>query len=117
MMKTRRKRLAVLGFVVAMAAVASPTEGDASGREPETAARAAAASRARRPEALVLVDGGRLLLAANGRSGSISVIDPAARRLVAEHDVGKGLADLASLPGGSHLVAVDRAASAVLLLE
>ena len=106
MKRTTRWRLAVMAILAAVMVGRMAGAG-----EPQTA------SRVRQPEALVLVDGGRLLLAANGRSGSISVIDPAARRLVAEHDVGRGLADLASLPDGTHLLAVDRAAAAALLLE
>ena len=82
MMRTRRNRLAVMAILAAVMVGRMAGAG-----EPQTA------SRARQPGALVLVDGGRFLLAANGRSGSISVIDPAARRLVAEHDVGRGLAD------------------------
>ena len=57
-----------------------------------------------------MIDSGKTLLVANRRSGSLSVIDAAARKVVAEYDVGRGLADLAALPGGRHLLAVDQAA-------
>src|SRR3954471_18394663 len=98
MMRTTPKRIDVMAFVVQALAAVIVGRG-VSGGEP--------AARVRRPEALALVDEGRLLLAANARSGSISVIDPIARRLLAEHDVGKGLVDLAPLPDGTHLLAVD----------
>ena len=70
----------------------------------------------RQPVALVVVNGGKTLLVANRRSGSISVIDTASRRVVAEQNVGRGLAGLAVLPDGSHLLAVDQAANDLLLL-
>ena len=73
--------------------------------------------RLRQPVALVCADGGKTVLVANRRSGSLSVIDTAARRVVAEHDVGRGLADLALLPDGRHLLAVDQAANELLLID
>ena len=51
--------------------------------------------RMRQPVALAVRDGGKTVLVANRRSGSLSVIDAAARKVVAEYDVGRGLADLA----------------------
>ena len=108
MRKTRAPGLAVLASVL--------SGWDALGREPGTATPSEAV-RARQPVALAIVDGGKTLLAANGRSGSLSVVDTATRRVVAEHDVGRGLADLAVLPDGRHLLAVDRAAGELLLLE
>ncbi len=72
--------------------------------------------RLRQPVALVLIDGGKTLLAANRRSGSVSVVDTTARRVIAECTVGRGLADLSALPGGRHLLVVDQAASELLLL-
>ena len=74
-------------------------------------------TRIRQPTAMVLVDGGRRLLVANRQSGSISVIDPGNRRVLAEHDVGRGLADLAALPDNRHVLAVDQAAHDILLLN
>jgi YVTN family beta-propeller protein len=106
MRETTRRRLVVMALVLPTLAGSG-----VSGAAPEVA------TRVRRPTALALVDGGRLLLAANARSGSISVIDTASHRLEAEHDVGKGLADLAPLPDGTHLLAADAAANEVLLLE
>jgi len=75
------------------------------------------ARRVRQPVALACIDGGKTVLVANRRSGSLSVIDAPSRRVVAEHDVGRSLADLAVLPDGRHLLAVDPAASELLLIE
>jgi len=73
--------------------------------------------RVRQPVALACADGGKTVLVANRRSGSLSVIDAASRRVVAEHDVGRGLADLALLPDGRHGLAVDHAADELLLID
>ncbi len=75
------------------------------------------ARRLRQPVALAVVDEGRTLLVANRRSGSLSVVDTAARRVVAEHDLGRGLSDLAPLPDGRHLLAVDRESGELMLIE
>lgn len=75
------------------------------------------ASRVRRPVALAPSVDGKRLFVANARSGSVSVIDPAAARVVSEHDVGRSLADVAPLPDGRHLIALDRAADALIVLE
>jgi YVTN family beta-propeller protein len=72
--------------------------------------------RFRQPVALAIVDGGKTLLAANRRSGSLSVIDTASRQVVAELNAGRGLADLAVLPDGRHLLAVDRESSELILM-
>ena len=74
-------------------------------------------ARIRRPSALVLVDGDRRLLVANRQSGSISVIDPATRGVLAEHSVGRGLADIVALPDDRHVLAVDQAGHEILLLN
>jgi YVTN family beta-propeller protein len=74
-------------------------------------------TRIRQPIAIVPVAGGQTVLVANGRSGSISVIDAASRRVVAEHDLGRGLSDLALISGGRRLLALDRLASELLLIE
>jgi len=69
----------------------------------------------RQPVALVCIDGGMTLLVANRRSGSVSVVDTAARRIIAECEVGHGLADLSMLPDGKHLLVVDQANELSLL--
>ena len=75
------------------------------------------ASRMRQPVAMAVTDGGGTLLVANRRSGSISVVDASTRKLVAEYDIGRGLTDLADLPGGRYLLATDQAASQLLLID
>jgi YVTN family beta-propeller protein len=75
------------------------------------------AKRMRQPVALAVADGGKNLFVANRRSGSLSVIDTTTRRVVAEYDVGRGLADLAILAGSQNLLAVDQAANELLLLD
>ena len=77
----------------------------------------ALASRVRRPVALAFADGGTLLLVANRGSGTISVVDVASAKVVAEWGVGRGLADLAPLADGTHLLAVDQDADELILLE
>ena len=69
------------------------------------------------PVALATGDSGKTLFVANHRGGSLSVIDTEARKVVAEHEVGRGLADLAIAPDGRHLLAVDQAANELLLLD
>ena len=75
------------------------------------------ARRLRQPVALAVADGGNSLFVANRRSGSLSVIDTTTRNVVAEFDIGRGLADLAALPGGRHLLAVDQASDELLLID
>lgn len=99
-----------LGLAVLLA---MPAAGPHAG-EPDAAK--ATTRRMRQPVALAIVDGGRTLLAANRKSGSLSVIDTATRRVVAEHDIGRGLADLAVLPDGRRALAVDRAANELILM-
>jgi DNA-binding beta-propeller fold protein YncE len=73
--------------------------------------------RLRRPAALVPLVQDGLLLTANRRSGSISVIDVQRKTVAAEHDVGRGLADLVALPGGQRLLAADEKAGQLLVLR
>src|SRR5262249_2853904 len=54
---------------------------------------------------------------ANRRSGSLSVIDPRSSKVVAESDVGRGLADVAPLPDGRHLLAVDQSGDALVVVD
>jgi YVTN family beta-propeller protein len=75
------------------------------------------ASRLRQPVALAVTDGGNTLLVANRRSGSVSVVDTTARKVLAEYDVGRSLADLASLSTGRYVLAVDQVANQVLLID
>jgi YVTN family beta-propeller protein len=73
-------------------------------------------ARIRRPMAVALMDGGRLLTA-NRQSGSVSVIDLATRRILAEYDVASGLADIAALPDNRRVLAADQAGHQILLLD
>lgn len=90
------------------------TSAGASGPGPEP--RGQSEPRLRRPVALAVTRDGKALFAANERSGSLSVIDPPGGRLVDEFDVGRSLADVATLAGDRHLLAVDRGAGALILL-
>ncbi len=74
------------------------------------------ATRDRRPLALASSPDGKWLFAANGRSGTLSIVDAGAARVAAEVDVGRGLSDVALLPDGRHLVAVDRSGDALVVL-
>jgi YVTN family beta-propeller protein len=71
----------------------------------------------RRPVALALADDGRWLFTANRRAGTVSVIDTAAARTVAEASVGGRLADLVITPDGNHLLAVDEDAGELIRLD
>src|SRR5262245_31044159 len=71
----------------------------------------------RRPVALAVADGGKWLFVANQRSGSVSVIDTAARRVTAEVAVGRRLSDLAATPDGTALLATDEEAGQLVLLR
>jgi YVTN family beta-propeller protein len=105
-----------LGFGAALLAVilaGSPRAMCGENRAPTTGL----AVRVRQPVALVCADGGKTVLVANRRSGSLSVIDSATRKVVAEHDVGAGLADLALLKGGRSLLAADEASNELVLID
>jgi YVTN family beta-propeller protein len=69
----------------------------------------------RRPAALAESPDGKWLYVANRRSGSVSVVDLAKRRAVAEMNVGGTLADLAAVAGG-RLLAVDESRHELILL-
>jgi YVTN family beta-propeller protein len=71
----------------------------------------------RRPVALALADDGKWLFVANERAGTISTIDTAAARVVAEVSVGGRPSDLVVTPDGSRLVAVDEEAGELIVLD
>lgn len=75
------------------------------------------AEEARRPQALVLVEGGSRLLAANRGSGTVSIVDLKGRRVTGETQVGRGLADLRATGNDGVLLAVDQPAGEVVLLR
>ncbi|MBI5756968.1 MAG: hypothetical protein HZA46_00455 [Planctomycetales bacterium] len=71
----------------------------------------------RRPVAAVWLNEGRTLCIANHRSGSLSLVDVAAGRVLGETTVGKRLADLAVLPNRRHLLAVDEATHELIIVS
>jgi len=112
--RSRRPGPRLLPALLGIALLVLPRGGvRGAGPGPETADE----SRARRPVALSLGRDGARLYVADAGGGSLLVVDPAAGRVTAEPAVGRGLADVAPLPDGRHLLAVDRAGDALLLLE
>lgn len=75
------------------------------------------ATRVRQPVALAVAEDGKSLFVANRRSGSLSVIDTLTRKVVAEYDIGRGLTDVAIIPGGRSLLTVDHRTNELLLLD
>ena len=80
----------------------------ASARPTQSAAFAAAAS-PRRPIGLALSKDEQLLVVANRRAGSVTLIDTAKNQAIAEFPIGRQLSSLASLPSGDTLLATDKA--------
>lgn len=78
---------------------------------------AAQLSRVRRPVDIVAAPGERHLLVANRRSGSVSVLDTAGRKVIAEFPVGQQLSALARIGGSRRLLATDEAAHQLVGLE
>ena len=71
----------------------------------------------RRPVALQFSGDGKTLYVANSQSGTISVVDAAAKKVVSEFAAGKKLSGLAILPQRNLLLATDEAAHEVILLS
>lgn len=71
----------------------------------------------RRPVALCTSADGRWLYVACRESGTLSVVDTGRGQVVAEHRVGRLLADVCAVPGSQRLLVVDEAAHEVLVLE
>src|SRR5205814_512283 len=61
----------------------------------------------RQPVAMAAAEGGRWLFVADHASGTVSVVDPAARAVVAEIGVGRSLSDLVLTPDGRRALVVD----------
>src|SRR5262245_29186830 len=71
----------------------------------------------RRPVAAAWLAEGKLLAVANQRSGSISVVDIAKRRVLDEVAIGERLADVADLPSGGWFLAVDERRHELLVAQ
>jgi DNA-binding beta-propeller fold protein YncE len=76
-----------------------------------------AVPRLRMPTAIGLTQDGARLFVANGRSGTLSIVDARNPRVVSEHALGQLLADVVPLSDGHRWLAVDQAGDALLLLE
>src|SRR5579872_2383694 len=111
MHRLNKTRIAVQALLlVAISALSSILQAD----EPISRERE---PRFRGPVALVLLDDGKLLLTANRRSGSISVIDAESGLVTDEVPVGKKLSDLVAAPGRDLLLATDEEAHEVILMS
>jgi len=75
---------------------------------------AARAEAPRKPEALLMIDGGARLLVANRGTGTVSVVDVKGRRVEKEVAVGRGLSDLRATADADAWLAVDRGAGEVV---
>jgi DNA-binding beta-propeller fold protein YncE len=75
------------------------------------------ATRLRRPIDAAFLADGHTLCVANQRSGTFSLVDVAAPRLIDEFDVGQHLAGLAVLPDRKHVLAVDDAKHELIALS
>ncbi len=73
--------------------------------------------RHRQPVALAGSPDGGWIFAANRRAGTVSAIDPKAGKIASEAEVGGEPVDLAALPGGRHLLAVDHAGDELVALS
>src|SRR5262245_43488062 len=71
----------------------------------------------RRPVAAAWLQPDTLLAVANQRSGSISIVDIAKHKVLAEVAVGERLADVAALPSSRWFLAVDEARHELLVLR
>src|SRR5262249_25290165 len=98
-------------LLAAVVALSSSAKGNAGGDFSEKLAR-----RTRQPAAVICADHGKTIGVGNPGAGSSSLIVAATRAVVAEHDVGRGLADLAMLKGERQLLAVDELSSELLLV-
>jgi cytochrome c peroxidase len=71
----------------------------------------------RRPVAAAWIEPGKLLAVANQRSGSVSIVDMAKRKVLDEFVVGERLADVAALSSARWFVAVDEKRHELLVLR
>lgn len=108
------RRFSVVGFCLACLAVSAMPTGRADGL---AQGKLEQRPMLREPVALVLGDDGQWLYTANRRSGSVSVLDCRAQRVVAEVPVGRKLSDLVGTPDGRHLLAADEEGGELLVLS
>src|SRR5262245_8032654 len=112
--RIRKRSLPVLlavGFFAALFPASKPSA--LAGESPAPSSQ----TRFRGPVALVLADGGRTLLVANRRAGSVSIIDADAEKVIGEESLGNRLSGLVAVPGRNHwLLATDEAAHELLLI-
>src|SRR5579872_5500404 len=111
MHRLNKTRIAVQALLlVAISALSSILQAD----EPISRERE---PRFRGPVALVLLDDGHVLLTANRRSGSISVIDAGQANVIDEITIGKNLSDLVAVTGRNLLLATDDETHELVLLK
>jgi len=75
------------------------------------------ATQLRRPVALAQSADGQWLYVANRDSGSVSVLDLTRRAIVAEHAIGKRLADIVAIPQSQRLLTIDETTHELIILE
>lgn len=104
-----RSQTAAVAFALVTSALSAVAPSGASAAEfqPER--------RLRRPVGLVAVD--EWLFVANGRSGTVSVVNPSRQTVVNEVAVGSRLSDLAAAGDGRYLLATDEEKHRLVLLE
>lgn len=73
-------------------------------------------ARFRQPVAIVVVDDGRLVTA-NHRSGTMTVIDPAKKTVIADVPVGRSLSDVVRVPGQPLLLVTDQASHELIVVR
>lgn len=94
---------ATIAWAAGLAAQPSPP----AHRQAESNRRPQNIAAFRRPIALAWADDGRILLAANRRSGTVSAVNVARRTVIDEFPISDQLADWKSMPDGKHFAAVD----------
>ena len=118
------RRAVVFGFLMSLALLMTSRADDVLNSEPKPLA-----ARWRRPVAVAVVDDGRRAVVANQRSGSLSLLDLEALRVVSETQVGESLSDVVAFPSrtvspdksapleATRLLACDDAAHELLLID
>lgn len=111
--------LALAALVERLTGGEEKAAGGSSARDEAVVSRAGSelTTRQRHPIAVCFASQDRFAYVANARSGSISVVDVAGRRVVAEHDVARGLSDFIATPDPEFFLATDDVAHQLLLLE